>query len=81
MKETIVIPTGQQLIRESYAKGEHRLVGRVCPPCGEDLSRTGLPALVYTFERCVCSAAPYAHLIEQLYHRTCFVKNEREVTS
>jgi hypothetical protein len=49
----------------------HQQRGRTCPICHEDLMRTGLPSLAYTFESCDCSAESYPHLIEQLWHREC----------
>lgn len=49
-----------------------------CPVCGEDCSGVALPKLVYTFEVCNCGSPPHEHLIEQLWHRGCFVKLHRE---
>lgn len=46
---------------------------RLCLGCGEDLTRTGLTDLAYTFEPCDCDHATYAHLVEWLWHRTCLV--------
>jgi hypothetical protein len=41
----------------------------VCPVCREKLSRVALVSLAYTYEPCDCPAAPYVHLVEQLWHR------------
>lgn len=42
-----------------------------CPRCGADLMAVGIPDLVYVFDRCDCPVAPFTHLVEQLWHRTC----------
>lgn len=46
-----------------------------CPVCGSHLMGVGLPDLLYTFEICTCrEQSTYDHLVEQLWHRTCFVR-------
>lgn len=49
-----------------------------CRRCGKDMGRVGIPDIVYTFEICKCSVATFAHLIETLWHRSCFVSTENE---
>lgn len=51
---------------------------RNCPTCRVDLSTTGLQQLVYTFEVCGCGNPEYDHLIEQLWHRSCFAQHVLE---
>lgn len=41
----------------------------ICPECGENLSRTALVRIAYTYEPCDCPAASYVHLVERLWHR------------
>ena len=43
-----------------------------CPECGKD-TNVAIVTLVYTFEVCKCGRPDYDHLIEQLWHRACFV--------
>lgn len=47
---------------------------RICKVCGKDCSRVAITKLIYTHEACGCNAAPYRHLVENIYHATCFVK-------
>jgi len=51
---------------------------RTCPVCGQDCSTVALVKLVYRFEECNCSYAPYTHLIERVYHWDCIKKKEME---
>ena len=44
----------------------------ICPECGGDCREVALIKLVYTFEVCNCGKIGYAHLVEQLHHRSCF---------
>lgn len=44
---------------------------RTCGGCGEDITRTGITKLVYTFETCGCPRVEYEHLVERLWHRRC----------
>lgn len=43
-----------------------------CPGCNEDVTCVGLTKLVYAFEPCQCDHASYTHLVERLWHATCF---------
>jgi hypothetical protein len=40
-----------------------------CPACDEDVAHIGLTNVAFTYECCDCNAAPYVHLVEQLWHR------------
>lgn len=48
----------------------HAVLGN-CPRCGKDCTTIGIVRIAYTFGVCDCDAAEYAHLTEQLWHRTC----------
>ena len=48
---------------------------RKCPIDGSDLMRVGITGLAYTFELCNCLAADYTHLVEQMWHRACFIRS------
>ena len=56
---------------------EHRTRGHkleeACPVCFKDCMRIGITKLVYSYEVCRCDAVPYAHLLERLWHRECFI--------
>lgn len=45
-----------------------------CPLCKQDLLRVALVELLYVFEVCLCGKPAYPHLVEQLWHRVCFLK-------
>lgn len=45
---------------------------RKCPVCHKDCGSAALTKLVYTWEPCTCEAAPYSHLIENVYHAKCY---------
>ena len=47
---------------------------RVCKVCDKDCGKVAITKLVYTYEPCDCNAAPYVHLVENIYHATCFAK-------
>jgi hypothetical protein len=47
-----------------------------CPGCGQDLGRTGVCYIVYTFEVCRCGEPQHEHLVEQAWHRACFRPQE-----
>lgn len=63
--------TGQDLLETLPS---HRRL-TVCPACHEDISRTALVDLAYTFEVCHCAVAGYPHLVETIYHRECLTPN------
>jgi hypothetical protein len=48
----------------------------VCPVCREELKTTAITKLAYTFEVCHCPDETYPHLVEQLWHRSCFTQRE-----
>ena len=60
----------QRLIK--YLDSQHSFT-KMCPGCKKDLTATGLTYLVYEFVTCKCKKVSYAHLVEQLWHRSCFV--------
>lgn len=66
--------TKQQLARTLRVGMDCRVQRSVCPGCHLDCNTVGLPSLLYTFESCDCAAFPYAHLVEQLWHRGCYEK-------
>ena len=45
-----------------------------CPVCGEDVSKIAIIKLVYTHAICECGTPEYPHLVEQLWHKGCFIK-------
>lgn len=45
-----------------------------CPMCGEDVSRIAVVKLIYTYATCECGEPDYTHLVEQLWHKACFLK-------
>lgn len=45
-----------------------------CPVDDIDLMAVGLTDLAYTFEVCTCQAVDYDHLVQQLWHRSCFIR-------
>lgn len=49
---------------------------RLCPVCHAYLSTTGIHKLVYSFEQCDCSVVDYSHMVEQLWHRDCFKRQD-----
>ena len=65
-------PNGEQLIT-SFLDRRHHAALRNCPTCGVDCSRQGITKLVYSHEVCSCDRWDYDHLVEQLWHRACFV--------
>lgn len=64
---------GAVLRRRLENRGGHKR-SSTCGGCGENLMRTGLPALAYTFESCTCGSHEYSHLIERLWHRDCLAQ-------
>lgn len=48
----------------------------VCPRCKADCLNTALIEVAYVFERCDCGAPAFTHLVEQLWHRFCFLKEK-----
>jgi hypothetical protein len=61
---------------ELFRSSGHRITA--CNRCGKDMNRVGIPNIVYTFEVCHCPQASFAHLIETLWHRPCFMAYESE---
>lgn len=63
---------------KDFSEHVHRTSGHeispICPGCKEDISGVALTNLVYTFQACKCKKYPYTHLIETLWHQTCFQK-------
>lgn len=49
---------------------------RYCPDCDEQLDVVALIHLVYSFESCSCDQYDFDHLVEQMWHRRCFVTAE-----
>ena len=44
----------------------------ICPVCHKDCKHQPLTILLYVFEECRCQDRPSPHLVEQLYHRSCY---------
>lgn len=67
MKDTEMTPavTGEAVLPIHGHDGRRA----ICPKCGENLSRTALVRIAYTYEPCDCAAAAYVHLVERLWHR------------
>ena len=58
------------LARPGYRQHGNRF--RRCPRCDADLmAAVGIVELAYVYDPCVCDAATYTHLVEQMWHRTC----------
>lgn len=53
---------------------------RDCPHCGKQVTASALVKLVYTFEKCNCSAVEYPHLVETVWHRTCWPKVQKKIS-
>jgi len=75
----INVPAGEPMGRDlimTWAGGRarHRQAA-FCPACKVDLTRVGILDLIYAWEPCSCSKVEYDHLIEQLWHRSCFLKS------
>lgn len=68
------IPEGAMLVEQWSALGRCHKSADGCPQCGEDCTRIAITSLVYSFERCSCDAASYEHLVETLWHRSCFAQ-------
>ena len=71
MTSAILKYTGKDLVR--VYEGGHEW-SKICPVCNEDCSGTGINKLVWSSEICKCDVAKYNHLVEQLWHRKCFIK-------
>jgi len=76
MKKTAMKVTGEDLVKTAGMNHPKRAQ---CPVCSKSCSTTALVKLVYTFEVCDCSIAPYRHLFEKLYHRNCFEEQFRKL--
>lgn len=48
----------------------------VCPGCDLAVYTVGLTHLVYEFKTCACGTPEQEHLVEQLWHRDCFIDQE-----
>ena len=46
---------------------------QVCPGCKQDVMKIAITKLVYVHEPCDCELSVYRHLVEQLWHRECFL--------
>jgi len=49
---------------------------RLCPICKKDCSTDALVDVVYTFRDCNCGQPMYTHLVEQLFHKSCFLNQK-----
>ena len=47
-----------------------------CPLCKKDLLRIAMIENLYVFEVCTCGKPAYPHLVEQMWHRVCFLKEK-----
>ena len=70
-------PTSVTLTELRVGIKEHPWV-HVCQVCAEDCGRIALVRLCYAFQVCTCKQAPYPHLIEHVYHKECFLKQDNE---
>lgn len=64
-------PKGEDMVLRFHPSHEHR---RACGGCGNNIMRTGITRLAYTFESCSCDAANYVHLVETPWHRECLAE-------
>lgn len=64
-------PVGNDLL-DRWSDATHREDASQCGVCGNDCATVALTDLCYSFEECDCNAWPYAHLVENLWHRECF---------
>lgn len=69
---TETISTGEELVEALSRFGPHHPRSLDCPYCGKSVGREALTVLLYAFERCTCERETTPHLIEQVWHRTCF---------
>lgn len=49
----------------------HSTRAKTCPICAQNCEEEALTSLVYVFDECTCSRAPFTHLVEQIYHLDC----------
>lgn len=68
---------GANLIAHLEAVGLHA-IGSSCPKCTRSVARVALVKLVYAFAVCGCDKFSYSHLVEQVWHRKCFVSHEQQ---
>jgi len=61
---------GQQLLK-SYDSGH--AFASLCPGCKKNLNQTGVTHLIHEFVVCDCKKLHYKHLVDQLWHRSCFI--------
>lgn len=70
-------PNGADLVgswNPPTAEYSFRHRGHHCPKCDEDLGRVALINIVYAFRICECGDPDFIHLVEQLWHATCFAE-------
>lgn len=73
---SVVKISGGEHFDHVYAHRENRhTIFQNCPVCGEDVSEIAIVKLVYTHEVCECGSPHYAHLVEQLWHKDCFIES------
>lgn len=73
--EPITLEHLLRTIARTYIDGTHGKQA-ACPVDGENLGAVGITKLAYTFKECSCGTPSYAHLVEQLWHRTCLTQTE-----
>jgi SOS-response transcriptional repressor LexA len=76
--EPVSLETALRRIGLTYLDTAHK-AARYGPPCGQDMAVIGLPSILYTYETCSCGTPEYDHLIEQLWHRGCFVDSGNHI--
>lgn len=66
-----IVQAANPRLFSAWSSPGHRPLA-ACPACGEDCSTTGITKLAYSFESCDCGTPEYVHLVEQIWHRSCF---------
>ena len=61
---------GKELL--TWMSEDHKQAG-VCPGCKLNVINTAVVKLVYKPTECNCEKVEYTHLVDQLWHETCFI--------
>jgi hypothetical protein len=66
----------EDALREIGRRGAWHKHGEqtVCPGCGASCMSTAMVQIVYAFRVCDCGDPDYAHLVEQLWHGACYLR-------
>ncbi len=74
--EKMEIVSGGDLVNHIVVHRPNRhTIFQDCPLCGEDVSKIAIVKLVYTHVPCDCGEPDYTHLVEQLWHKNCYLEH------